>query len=108
VDAARGVGSVAVKGFLNYCRTNLLSGITSSSSESHSEPEPLQLELVIDCRNNSGDGPVNEGCGAEIVQKGQVPPIGVNPLRDSDKLICSFDGDADRIVFHGFIRDAQG
>ena len=40
--------------------------------------------------------------GAELVQKGQVPPCGVNKESDEGEILCSFDGDADRIVFHAF------
>lgn len=57
--------------------------------------------LSIDVRNDVGDGPVNEGCGAELVQKGQVPPANAT-ADDLNQCMCSFDGDADRIVFHSF------
>ena len=40
---------------------------------------------------------LNEGCGAEHVQKQQIPPNGL----PSEAIRCaSFDGDADRIVFY--------
>ena len=39
-----------------------------------------------------------------MVQKGRTPPCGVTE-GDSGKLACSFDGDADRIVFHAFAPD---
>ena len=58
--------------------------------------------VILDLRNVARAGPVNEGCGAELVQKGQVPPSGVSKEEDQDKVLCSFDGDADRIVFHAF------
>jgi len=64
--------------------------------------------LLLDVRNAVGDGPVNEGCGAEIVQKGQVPPCGVDASSDANKLLCSLDGDADRIVFHSFLGACAG
>lgn len=65
--------------------------------------------LNIDLRNKAGSGPVNEGCGAELVQKNQTPPKGVS-FADRGGLLCSFDGDADRIVFHAFVdaADAEG
>ena len=59
--------------------------------------------LVLDIRNGAFEGPVNDGCGAEFVQKGQVPPKGVDPVTDIGKTMCSFDGDADRIVFHSYL-----
>lgn len=68
------------------------------------------------CYNKSGDGPVNEKCGAELVQKNQQKPcigklIGYNGEDNrayANELFCSFDGDADRIVFHGNIDDGNG
>ena len=45
------------------------------------------------------DGSVNEGCGAEYVQKGRVLPCGVVPTADAGKRMASMDGDADRLVY---------
>ena len=58
-------------------------------------------------RNRDGSGLVNEGCGAEFVQKGQLPPCGVDAVIDQGRLLVSFDGDADRIVFHKFKKDGS-
>ena len=41
------------------------------------------------------------------MQKGQVPPCGVDVSIDMNRLACSFDGDADRIVFHAFKEDGS-
>lgn len=84
VDGAYGVGGLAI--------SSLVETFNGSSSNL----------LTVDLRNKVREGPVNDGCGAEIVQKGQVPPRGVSPIDDQDKLMCSYDGDADRIVFHTF------
>lgn len=92
LDCANGVGSLAVEGFMEVF-----------NSHTHS------LKIEIDSRNNARDGPVNELCGAELVQKNQVKPFikGLDYHSESaassflNKLFCSFDGDADRIVFHG-------
>lgn len=81
VDAAGGVGHLALEGL----RQRISSDV-----------------LELDIRNPIGSCPVNEGCGAEFVQKGQLPPCGVSREMDENQLLCSFDGDADRIVFHGF------
>ena len=60
--------------------------------------------LPMTVANGVGEGELNQGCGAEYVQKGRKPPRGLEtpptssapaPLR-----ACSVDGDADRIVFH--------
>lgn len=97
VDAANGVGSLAVQQFSRI----FLSTATNPAN------------LVIECRNISGSGPVNENCGAELVQKTQTRPV-ISGLRYEeggedylDKVFCSFDGDADRIVFHGFLSDGK-
>ena len=58
--------------------------------------------IKVHIRNNAFDGPVNEGCGAEYVQKTQNPPCSFDDTHDTDCKLCSFDGDADRIVFHYF------
>ena len=44
---------------------------------------------------------LNEGCGAEYVQKGQQPPKGMEKEKEKgDHRWASFDGDADRLVYH--------
>jgi phosphoacetylglucosamine mutase len=56
-------------------------------------------------RNGPGDGPLNDRCGSEYVQKNQTNPCWYNDDDESELLLgaddycASFDGDADRIVF---------
>jgi len=53
--------------------------------------------------NVPGDGPLNENCGAEFVQKQQrVPTIFTERQQQNsdEQYVASIDGDADRIVFH--------
>lgn len=55
--------------------------------------------------NLPGDGPLNENCGAEYVQKQQkIPNIYKNGMKvqspSTMDYVASLDGDADRIVFH--------
>jgi phosphoacetylglucosamine mutase len=88
VDGAYGVGGLAI--------TSLVEIFNSTF------PQPSCSPLAVDLRNKVGQGSVNDGCGAEVVQKGQIPPHGVSSSSDSSKLMCSYDGDADRIVFHTF------
>ena len=85
IDCSRGIGSVAL--------TNM------ARVANEIKPDYLKFDL----RNEVNSGPVNDGCGAELVQKSQIAPQGVNLDTDVDKLLCSFDGDADRIVFHAFL-----
>jgi phosphoacetylglucosamine mutase len=88
VDGAYGVGGLAITSFVEIFNSTFAQSSSSS--------------LAVDLRNKVGEGSVNDGCGAEVVQKGQIPPQGVTPSSDSSKLMCSYDGDADRIVFHTF------
>lgn len=60
--------------------------------------QSLGLDFIIP---RNGEGPLNENCGSEYVQKNQLPPRwydGDEP--PTNVMYCaSFDGDADRIVF---------
>jgi phosphoacetylglucosamine mutase len=51
---------------------------------------------------------LNEGCGAEHVQKLQIPPLEISPNPEAlaDRY-ASFDGDADRIVFYYFTKKSD-
>ncbi len=89
VDASCGVGSLVLEAFSQMV-------IRFAAAESTSPP------ISIEVRNANGSGKVNEGCGAELVQKNQTPPKGVSANEDVNRLMCSFDGDGDRIIFHGF------
>jgi phosphoacetylglucosamine mutase len=53
----------------------------------------------IVARNAPGDGPLNEGCGSEHVQKEVCPPKWYGNNRAPSHYTASLDGDADRIVF---------
>ena len=85
IDGSNGIGAIAIQEL-----TQLVNTIRPGS-------------LQIDMRNGAYAGPVNEGCGAEHVQKGQLPPCGVSPV-DVGQIMCSYDGDADRIVFHAYLK----
>lgn len=89
VDASYGVGSIVLSQFADHYN--------------HQCDEQKYPEIQIDVRNKVGEGKVNEDCGAEHAQKLQQPPVGVDATADLEKLMCSFDGDGDRIVFHAFI-----
>ena len=95
VDASFGVGSITLDAFYAHY-------ISAQGSGEASPP------LSIDVRNAARTGKVNEDCGAEHAQKLQQPPMGVSAETDLNKLMCSFDGDGDRIVFHAFMSDPAG
>eukprot|EP00981_Chlorochromonas_danica_P010249 scaffold3058_cov165-Ochromonas_danica.AAC.40 len=88
LDASFGVGSITVEQFLTIAQEN--GGIPG-----------WQIEV----RNKAREGSVNANCGAEHAQKLQQPPLNVSAIDDQGKLLCSFDGDGDRIVFHVFLED---
>lgn len=88
VDGSRGIGSISV--------FSLIECINKLSNKN---------TIALDLRNGAYSGPVNSQCGAEWVQKGQVLPVGIDCIQDSEKILCSFDGDADRIVFHSYLNN---
>jgi phosphoacetylglucosamine mutase len=88
VDGSRGIGAISAFSLIE-CLNNLSN----------------KINISLDLRNEVNSGPVNSQCGAEWVQKGQVPPEGVDSIQDSGKILCSFDGDADRIVFHSYLNN---
>ncbi|KAG8011222.1 Phosphoacetylglucosamine mutase [Nibea albiflora] len=76
VDGANGIGALKVH-----------------EMESH-----LKKELLISLFNDGSKGKLNYQCGADFVKVQQKPPTGIeiNPGERG----CSFDGDADRIVYY--------
>jgi phosphoacetylglucosamine mutase len=57
--------------------------------------------LAFQVRNRGGahEGQLNEGCGADFVQKEQQPPAGFAPEDLHERRAASLDGDADRLVY---------
>jgi len=47
---------------------------------------------------NGGEGPLNDGCGADFVKVQQAPPKGMEKLAPEARGVV-FDGDADRVVY---------
>ncbi|XP_022593645.1 phosphoacetylglucosamine mutase isoform X2 [Seriola dumerili] len=82
VDGANGIGALKVL-----------------EMESH-----LKSELQISLFNDGSKGKLNHQCGADFVKVQQKPPTGIkiNP----GERCCSFDGDADRIVY--YYTDSEG
>ncbi|WFD29204.1 phosphoacetylglucosamine mutase [Malassezia sp. CBS 17886] len=82
VDCANGVGAKALEGLMRHVdRTRL----------------PL-----IPLRTGGPAGSLNHGCGADFVKTRQRLPEGYDqePSVRAGELLCSFDGDADRILFY--------
>ncbi|KAL7149956.1 hypothetical protein ABFS83_05G076900 [Erythranthe nasuta] len=61
--------------------------------------------LTIDVRNY-GDGVLNEGVGADYVQKEKVVPRGFGPS-DAGIRCASLDGDADRLVYFSVLSNSN-
>lgn len=93
VDAANGVGGDKLRGLLGKL------AVACGKGSVHAE---------MDVRNDGhGDGAIlNFECGADHAQKYQLPPRGVDASADAERRLASYDGDADRIVYHYF--DAAG
>ncbi|XP_047429113.1 phosphoacetylglucosamine mutase [Mugil cephalus] len=82
VDGANGIGALKVR-----------------EMESH-----LKKELQVSLFNDGSDGKLNHQCGADFVKVQQKPPMGIEI--NSGERCCSFDGDADRIVY--YYTDSEG
>uniref|UniRef100_A0A8C5HSQ7 Phosphoacetylglucosamine mutase n=1 Tax=Gouania willdenowi TaxID=441366 RepID=A0A8C5HSQ7_GOUWI len=82
VDGANGIGALKVR-----------------EMESH-----LQRELQISLFNDGSKGKLNHQCGADFVKVQQKPPTGIKV--SPGERCCSFDGDADRIVY--YFTDSDG
>ncbi|KAH6774019.1 phosphoglucosamine mutase-like protein [Perilla frutescens var. frutescens] len=61
--------------------------------------------LTIDVRN-CGDGVLNEGVGADFVQKEKVVPRSFGPA-DAGMRCASLDGDADRLVYFSVLSNSN-
>ncbi|KAL0446331.1 UNVERIFIED_CONTAM: Phosphoacetylglucosamine mutase [Sesamum latifolium] len=61
--------------------------------------------LTIDVRN-CGDGVLNEGVGADYVQKEKVVPRSFSPA-DAGMRCASLDGDADRLVYFSVLSNSN-
>ncbi|KFV42537.1 Phosphoacetylglucosamine mutase, partial [Tyto alba] len=70
-----------------------------------SEMEPyLPEEVLIHLYNDGTKEKLNHLCGADFVKVHQKPPRGLD--MEPNERCCSFDGDADRIVY--YYKDATG
>lgn len=88
IDGACGIGAIKVEKFQQLFDRLSADGCTGLP----------KLHIV----NFPGDGPLNDDCGAEFVQKQQLPPkvYSTSAGKLSKQYMTSFDGDADRVVFH--------
>eukprot|EP00924_Labyrinthula_sp_SR-Ha-C_P012647 maker-scaffold_10-snap-gene-13.0-mRNA-1 protein AED:0.00 eAED:0.00 QI:39/1/1/1/1/1/2/281/576 len=96
IDCGYGVGGVCFPLLWNEIlnmvgqNTMLINFVQSMQVFNTATEEEMKQKDVFDMLNN--------GCGAEFVQKSQSFPTGVSSLGDNE-FIASFDGDADRIVY---------
>eukprot|EP00897_Mesotaenium_endlicherianum_P002918 jgi/Mesen1/2654/ME000167S01806 len=66
------------------------------------------LLLEVRNRGREGEGALNDGVGADFVQKEQRLPAGFSPQRDCNRRCVSVDGDADRLVYFYLSAPAAG
>lgn len=76
VDCANGIGALKLKEMQHY----------------------LAQGLSVQLFNDGTKGKLNHLCGADFVKSHQKPPHGME--MKPDERCCSFDGDADRIVYY--------
>uniref|UniRef100_A0A8C9M7L7 Phosphoacetylglucosamine mutase n=1 Tax=Panthera tigris altaica TaxID=74533 RepID=A0A8C9M7L7_PANTA len=76
VDCANGIGALKLKEMEHY----------------------VSQGLSVQLFNDGTKGKLNHLCGADFVKSHQKPPQGME--MKSNERCCSFDGDADRIVYH--------
>ena len=69
--------------------------------------EALGSTLKLELRNHVGAGALNKDCGADHVYRKKVPPHGVKKTTDAMRRMASFDGDADRVVYHYFDKSGE-
>nr|XP_048291735.1 phosphoacetylglucosamine mutase [Myodes glareolus] len=82
VDCANGIGALKLKEMARY----------------------FSQGLLVQLFNDGTAGRLNHLCGADFVKSHQKPPQGME--MQSNERCCSFDGDADRIVY--YYSDADG
>lgn len=83
LDGANGIGALKVREMDNH----------------------LAKELQISLYNDGSNGKLNFQCGADFVKVQQKAPIGFE-IKPGERC-CSFDGDADRIVYYYIDSEAQ-
>uniref|UniRef100_A0A8D0IS14 Phosphoacetylglucosamine mutase n=2 Tax=Sus scrofa TaxID=9823 RepID=A0A8D0IS14_PIG len=76
VDCANGIGALKLKEMKHYL------------------PQGLSVQLF----NDGTKGKLNHFCGADFVKSHQKPPEGIE--MKANERCCSFDGDADRIIYY--------
>jgi len=105
VDCACGVGGLKVPILNSFLRQYDKEGGTLINTKTSKHNRSLHEAIDLIPFNLPGDGPLNERCGAEYVQKQQLLPRVYTKgfFNSNDKhmdYVASLDGDADRIVFH--------
>ncbi|XP_028351994.1 phosphoacetylglucosamine mutase isoform X6 [Physeter macrocephalus] len=82
VDCANGIGALKLREMKHY----------------------FSQGLSVQLFNDGTEGKLNHLCGADFVKSHQKPPQGIE--MKSNERCCSFDGDADRIIY--YYHDADG
>lgn len=90
-----------------FDKTLIVDGSNGVGGEKLGTLKKLLVDLVIEVRNNGEEGVLNEGVGADYVQKEKVVPRGFGPT-DVGLRCASLDGDADRLVYFFILPESNG
>ncbi|KAF8085414.1 hypothetical protein N665_0667s0011 [Sinapis alba] len=87
----------------------VLDGANGVGGEKMEELRGYLSNLDVEIRNTGREGGVlNEGVGADFVQKEKVVPLGFGLKDDVGVRCASFDGDADRLVYFYVPSESSG
>ncbi|KAK2971725.1 hypothetical protein RJ640_004019 [Escallonia rubra] len=85
----------------------LVDGANGVGGEKLEVLKKLLIDLDIETRNSGKEGILNEGVGADYVQKEKVVPCRFGPP-DVGTRCASLDGDADRLVYFTVLSNSDG
>ncbi|KAL6985821.1 phosphoacetylglucosamine mutase [Sarracenia purpurea var. burkii] len=84
----------------------IVDGANGVGSEKLEVLKKILSGLDVEIRNSGKEGVLNEGVGADYVQKEKVVPHGFGPA-DAGSRCASLDGDADRLVYFSVLSNSN-
>lgn len=105
VDGANGVGAHKIK---------MLSKLIESHTTANNNQIQPKLNVHLFNEAKTSEDLLNHLCGADHVKVQQKPPVNLPIVKDNENVVpavptkyCSFDGDADRIVYFYETQDSE-
>lgn len=95
VDGANGIGADKIEVFNEIMKADFVARTNNNVSKDTDN----QLNISVFNAHKEKDDILNHKCGADHVKVQQTTPTKL-PASDSIRKYCSFDGDADRIVYY--------